>query len=122
MKLHIVIDDVVKNFATDIIVSAKEYNPDIDIDISFYECMNDSQTQVAHQAIITSDIGIITIFPDFAKKSAQATIIRVGELKRLIAEGFDDEFIDAEGKVYGDLLDYNEKHVKMFGYYLTHKL
>jgi len=117
-----VVEDAVKDYAADIIVGIKEYDADADIDINFYEAADKTQTESAHEAIITTSIGMVIVFPDFRNKSAQASIVNVGELKRLVAEGFDEDFIENKGMVYQSLLEYKEKHVKMFAYYLTHKL
>jgi len=122
MKPDLIIDEIVKDYVTDIVVAAKEYDESADIDVGFDECLNDTKTLSAHSAIITSDIGMIAVFPDFNKNSAKAAVVRIGEIKRLVAEGFDEEFIENKGIIYGDLLDYNKKHVNMFGYYLTHKI
>jgi adenosyl cobinamide kinase/adenosyl cobinamide phosphate guanylyltransferase len=89
--------DAVRDYAADIIVEAKEYDINADIDVTFYEANDSTETRSAHEAIITSEIGMVIVFPDFKKNSAQATIVNVGEMKRLVAEGFDEEFIENEG-------------------------
>jgi len=122
MELNTIANEAVKSFATDIITQATEYNTDIDIDLEFTEIHNIEETSTAYKAIITSEYGTVIVFPDFAKNNTKATILNLGEINMLRKEGFSEEFIYTKGTIYGDLLSYNKKSTKIFGYYLTHRL
>ena len=122
MKINEKVDNTVKDFTADIINVAKEYNYNSDIDVITTELTSLDKTQAARQNTVTSEIGMIIVFPDFYHNSAQATIVNIGEIKRLEAEGFDDEFIEKKGVIYQDLVTYTEENVRTLAYYLTHKI
>ena len=122
MKLNAAADKAVKDFTADIIVSAKEFNKNIDISIDYHEVHNTDITLYAHKITLTSSFGKVIVFPDFAKNNTKAAILHLGELNRLRKEGFDEEFIHTQGVIYGSLVDYNKTHIKMLGCYLTHKI
>lgn len=116
-------DDAVRDYVAEILASASAYNEykgvlDIDYDL----CINTEQTFAANSATICSDIGIVMVFPDFKHKSAQACVLNVGLMNAMEKEGYEEEYIRREGKIYSKLLQKNENNVEMFSYYLTHKL
>ena len=49
-------------------------------------------------------------------------MINLGEMRRMQMEGFEEEFIEKEGKIYGKLLPFTESNAEVFAYYLTHKI
>jgi len=122
MKHNFKVDKAVKDYANDIVNAVKQSKFDIEVDLDFAPAANIAETEEASSAIITSDIGIVVVWPDFKKNTARAAVFKVGEAKRLEQEGFDRDWIDEHGKVYGDLLPYNEKNVSILGYYLSHKI
>jgi hypothetical protein len=122
MKLNRKVDKAVKDYAHDIIDAVKQSKYNIEIDLEFSPAANLSETEEASSAIIASDIGIVVVFPDFKEKSARAAIFKVGEAERLEKEGFDRDFIEEHGEVYGALMPYNEDSVVTLGYYLSHKI
>lgn len=116
-------DDAVRDYAAEILASASAYDEYKGLlEIEYDLCINTEQTFAANSATICSDIGIVMVFPDFRQKSAQACILNVGLMNAMVKEGYDDEHIKKEGKVYGKLLQKNEDNVEMFSYFLTHKL
>ena len=46
----------------------------------------------------------------------------LGLINSMQLEGFDSDYIEKEGKIYGALLKNNSENADMFGYYLTHKI
>jgi len=122
MKLNIAVENAVKKYANDIIDTIKQEKYNVEVDLDFSPAANLNETEEASSAIIVSDLGIVVVFPDFKKCSARAAVFKVGEAKRLEKEGFDKDWIEEHGEVYGALLPYNEKNVNILGYYLTHKI
>ena len=122
MKLNKKIDQAVKDYANDIVKVVKQSKFDISVELEFSPAANIAETEEAASAIIASDLGIVVVFPDFKKKSASAAIFKVGEAHRLEQEGFDPDWIEENGKIYGALLPYNEDNVVTLGYYLSHKI
>lgn len=122
MKLNEAIVDAVKSYAGDVVESAKAYSVNSDIDVEYDEAYNEEETESATAAVITSKFGMVMIFPDFAKKNAIASIYNVGLAKWMLAEGFTEEQVNEEGKVFGAIMPYNKKNVETLGYYLTHKI
>ena len=49
-------------------------------------------------------------------------MLNLGEMRRMQLEGFDEKFIESEGKIYGDLLSFTATNAEIFAYYLTHKI
>ena len=122
MKLNTKVDQAVKDYANDIVNAVKQTKYDISIELDFATAANIAETEEASSAIIASDIGIVVVWPDFKKKSAGAAIFKVGEAERLEKEGFDPDWIEENGKVYGAIMPYNEDSVAVLGYYLSHKI
>jgi len=122
MKLNLAVENAVKKYANDIIDAIKQEKYNVEVDLDFSPAANLNETEEASSAIIASDLGIVVVFPDFKKSSARAAVFKVGEAKRLEKEGFDKDWIEEHGEVYGALLPYNEKNVNILGYYLTHKI
>jgi hypothetical protein len=122
MKHNTKVDQAVKDYANDIINVVKQSRFDIEVDLEFAPAANIGETEEACSAIIASDIGIVVVWPDFKKGSARAAVFKVGEAKRLEKEGFDRDWIDEHGQIYGALLPYDKKNVNILGYYLSHKI
>jgi len=116
------VDTAVKQYTKAIVNAAKEYKEDIDIDIDISEALNVDEDQSSTQALIKTELGVVIVLPDFKKMSAQATVVKLGIMKALKDEGFDEEFINTNGEIYGSLLIKSQKNAKVFGYYLTHKI
>jgi len=122
MKLNTKVDRAVHRYAEDIVDAVKQSKYNISVELDFSPAANITETEEASSAIIASDLGIVVVWPDFKAKSARAAIFKVGEAERLEKEGFDPDWIEENGKVYGALLPYNEDNVTILGYYLSHKI
>lgn len=122
MKINVKVDEAVKKYAEDIMENAKKMVPTINIECDYLEAQNTEMSEQANSAMITSELGIVIVFPDFNKKTASACILNLGELHRMQSEGFDEEFIETEGKIYGKSKAYNKNNVNTFAYYLSHKI
>jgi hypothetical protein len=122
MKINTKVDKAVHNYANDIVNAIKQSKFDISVELDFSPAANITETEEASSAIIASDLGIVVVWPDFVAKSARAAIFKVGEAERLEKEGFDPDWIEENGKVYGALMPYTEDNVSILGYYLSHKI
>lgn len=122
MKHNEVIVEAVKSYTEAIVEAAKKHSVDADIDVDFDDAYNAEENESATAAVITSKLGVVMVFPDFNKKGACASIYNVGLAKWMIAEGFTEEQIEQEGRVFSQVLPYSKKNVEVFGYYLTHKI
>lgn len=122
MKSNEKVIKAVEQYAETIINAIKEYRFDFEYDLDYAEAYNDSNTEQARSALITTAIGVVIVVPDFKKKAAKACVLNLGEMHRMKLEGFDEEFIEREGKIYGDLLSFTESNAEVLAYYLTHKI
>lgn len=122
MKSNEKVIKAVEQYAETIINAIKEYRYDFEYDLDYAEAFNDTNTEQARSALITTAIGVVVVVPDFKKKGAKACVLNLGEMHRMTLEGFDEEFIEREGKIYGDLLSYTESNAEVLAYYLTHKI
>lgn len=122
MKLNEAIVDAVKTYANDIVQSAKSYDNDTEVNVEYDEAYNSEETQSATAAVITSKLGVVMVFPNFYKNRAYASIYNVGLAKWMVAEGFSEEQIHQEGKVFGATMPHSKKNIETLGYYLTHKI
>lgn len=116
-------ENAVKEYVAEIMEAASsfnEYSGELDVDYDLLA--NSSETLWASSATIVSEIGVVVVFPDFKQKSAKATVLNVGLVNAMQMEGFEEDYINKEGQVYGKLLDKNRENVEMLSYYLTHKL
>lgn len=116
-------ENAVKEYVAEIMEVASSYNEySGELDVNYDLLANSSETLWASSATIVSEFGVAVVFPDFKHKTAKATVLNVGLVNAMQMEGFDEEYINKEGQVYGNLLDKNRENVEMFSYYLTHKL
>lgn len=118
-----IIDGAVKDYAFEIAEKAKSYSEyDGEVSVDFDPCYSADEKYTCSQATITSEYGVIVVFPDFKKKSARACVVNLGLINAMQMEGFDNDYIEQEGKVYGTLVPQNTETVEAFAYYLTHKI
>lgn len=122
MKSNEKVIKAVDQYAEAIVNAIKEYQFDFDYDLDYAVAYNDANTEEARSAMITTPFGVVVVVPDFKKKSAKACVLNLGEMRRLQLEGFDEEFIENEGKIYGDLLSFTTTNAEVLAYYLTRKL
>lgn len=84
---------------------------------------NTDHTLLARQFTIRTDLGAVVVLPNFIKKKpAVAAVLNLGVIRGMHAEGYTLEYIQQNGKIYGDLRSHDKKNVELFGYYLTHKI
>jgi hypothetical protein len=112
----------VEVYAEAIVNAVKVYNINAEVDIEYTQEYDKDHTMESRSAVIKTPIGMVVIFPDLRKDKARACVLKVGELNRMIQEGFSEEFIDANGEIYGDLMPFSTSNVEIFAYYLTHKI
>lgn len=122
MKFNEKTNKAVEQYAEAIIHAIKDYQYDFDYDLDYAEAYNETNTEEARSALITTSIGVVIVIPDFKKKSAKACVMNLGEMRRMQLEGFDEEFIEREGKIYGELIPFSEASAEVLAYYLTHKI
>lgn len=122
-KVSQAVEEAVKEYAMSIVEAARDYM-DIgeEIEIDFDPCNSANGKHTGSQATITSDLGVVVVFPDFKKKGAKACIVNLGLINAMQMEGFEDGYIEQEGKIYSELLPFNKDNVETFAYYLTHKI
>ena len=122
MKFNEKVTKAVEVYTETIVNSIKEQSFETEVDIDYAEAFNETNTEESRSAIVTTMLGAVVVLPDFKKKSACATVINLGEMRRMQMEGFEEEFIEKEGKIYGKLLPFTESNAEVFAYYLTHKI
>lgn len=112
----------VEAYAEAIVNAVKEYNINTEVDIEYAQEYDRDHTMESRSAVIRTPIGMVVIFPDLRKNKASACVFKIGEMNRMIQEGFSEEFIEANGEIYGDLMPFSTSNVEIFAYYLTHKI
>jgi hypothetical protein len=122
LKFDETTDTAVKTYVELIIAAAKNYKFEIDIDVDYTEAVDKAGKKAANSANIVSELGVVIVFPDFKKKSASATTYNIGLSRAMLSEGYKEEYIDKEGKVFGALMPVSQSNADIFGYFLTHKL
>jgi hypothetical protein len=120
-QFHKKIDKAVKDFADTIVAAVVKANPDIAMSHECEETTSEDGKYHASICDIQTETGYVTIFPDFAKESAKASILNRGLIRAMELEGFDDETIN-ESAVYGPLLSKTKQNVKMLTLVLTKDL
>jgi hypothetical protein len=122
MKTNTKVTEAVVQYADEIVSSVKQTKYDIEIELDYMESTSADGKQGATQAVITSELGIVVVFPDFKKKSASAATLNVGLMRAMEKEGYDQETIEKQGQVYSKLLPYSTVNAELLAYYLTHKI
>ena len=122
MKINETVIKAVETYTEAIVNAIKENSFNMDVDVDYAEAFNDKHTEEARSAMVVTKFGAVIIFPDFKKKSARAAVYNFGEVRRMELEGFTEEFIEKEGKIYGEMLPFSTTNAEVFAYYLTHKI
>jgi hypothetical protein len=122
LKFDEVTDTAVKTYVELIIAAAKNYKFEIEIDVDYNEATDRAGKKAANSANIVSELGVVIVLPDFKKKSARATTYNIGLSRAMLSEGYEEEYIDKEGKVFGALMPISQSNADIFGFFLTHKL
>jgi len=120
-ELNEQIDLVVNQYTNAILAAVKSVAPDIAL-VSDCETTT-SEDGKFHASIcdIQTELGFITIFPDFNKQSAKAAILNRGLIRAMDLEGFDENEIN-NAKVYGDLMPFTQESIDMIVLVLTEDL
>ena len=122
LKFDDTTDTAVKTYVELIIAAAKNYKFEIDIDVDYTEAVDSTGKKAANSATIVSELGVVIVFPNFKKKSASATTCNVGLSRAMLSEGYEEAYIEKEGKVFGALMPISQSNANIFGFFLTHKL
>ena len=115
-------DTAVKTYVELIIAAAKNYKFEIDIDVDYTEAVDKAGKKAANSANIVSELGVVIVFPDFKKKTATAAPYNVGLARAMEMEGYTEEYIESEGRVFGALLPITQTNAEVLAYFLTHKI
>jgi len=84
---------------------------------------NTDLSRKARSILIRSNFGAVIVFPNFKKKGvASAAVLNLGVIRGMKQEGYTADYIQENGKIYGDMKPHDAKSVQMFAYYLTHKI
>ena len=117
-------ETAVKKYVAEILAAASAFEKyKGEFDVEYDPCLSATDEKLkSNTAIITSDLGVVIIFPDFKTKTAKAAIVNLGLIKAMQAEGYDEEYIENEGSIYSTLFPLNNENVHLLSYYLTHKI
>lgn len=119
---HEVVEQAVTHYTDQIVKAVKEYDPLLEVEVDLDPCLNSDETYQANSSLITTKHGMVTVFPDFNRTSARAAVVCVGAIAQMVAEGFTEEQIQEDCKVYGQLVPPCTENYSLFGYYLSHKI
>lgn len=123
MKFNEKATQSVEQYTEAILKAVNGYSPDTESDVEMTDAFNTAETEKAGTTMITTKFGVVVVFPNFTNnKKAHACVLKIGTIRGMEAEGFDNEFIEAEGPIYGALLPHSESSVDVLAYYLTHKI
>jgi hypothetical protein len=114
--------EAVCHYAQEIVAAVKLSNFEVEVEVEYIEAVSADNKLSANSAYITTDLGVVVVFPNFKRKNAMAAILNAGLVRCMEREGYDDDYIEKNGKIYSKLLPCNKENVNMFGYYLTHKV
>lgn len=117
-------DDTAKRYAEAIRDEIYELDGSQIGNVSFSHEMvaSSDQNLKARSVMIRTNLGAVVVLPDFRKKSASAMILNLGVIRAMKQEGYTSEYIQENGKIYGDVKPFDKKNVELFAYYLTHKI
>jgi len=123
MKFNEKLTKDVEAYAEAIVAAVKEQKFDWEVDLDYAQAFNENNTEESRSALITTQLGVVIVFPDFKnKKGARACILNLGLMRNMELEGFDEAFIEKNGKIYGEMLLFTESNAEVFAYYLSHKI
>lgn len=121
LPLNEKVDSAVKNYADVILEYAKKLNPTIEVEMVDDLTTDQDNTCSASIIDIQSEYAMITIFPDFNKQSALASMLNKGLIISMDLEGFDDETI-SNSPIYSGLLPFSVDNAEIFAILLTEDL
>jgi hypothetical protein len=115
------VEEAVKQYADAIVTYISTISPDIEVEVDYNPLPNEDETLRASACDIKTEYGFVTIFPNFKKQCAKATILNIGMMRSMQIEGFDDEAI-RNAPIYGNLMAYTIENVEIFATLLTQDL
>lgn len=116
------IDQKVEKYAEGIMEMIREHAPEMEIRSSADSITSDDGSLRAQRVYIKTDFGVVVVLPDFINRSASACTINIGMVKGMSMEGFTDEQIDQEGRIFSKPVPFTKSGIEVLSYYLTHKL
>jgi len=120
-ELDVVTDKAVKDYADAIVEAITTLHPDIALISECEDVSSENKKYHASMCDIQTEMGFVTIFPDFKNKSAKAAILNRGMVSAMQLEGFDDEDIN-NAPVYSDLLPLSAESLDVITLVLTEDL
>jgi hypothetical protein len=120
-ELDKVTDDAVKEYADAIVEAIVSLNPEIAIVSECEDVNSEDEKYHASMCDIQTEMGFVTIFPDFKNKAAKAAILNRGMVSAMQIEGFEDEDIN-NAPVYSDLLPLSIESLDVITLLLTEDL
>lgn len=115
-------DQAVKKYTDKIVGFIKHSKFAGRVKVEYNEAHSTDETLRASLGVITTEHGVVNVFPNFNEKAAYACIVNLGLMQAMKKEGFEEGFILNEGKIYGTLTKYSKESVEQFGTYLTQKM
>ena len=120
--LDLEVDQKVEQFAEGIREWIISRFPDREITMRADRADSEDGERHAQRVYIKTDFGVVIVMPDFNHRSAAACTVNIGMVKGMAMEGFTDEQIDNEGRIYSTPVKFTESSIEVLGYYLTHKI
>lgn len=122
-KINQPADRAVREFCDEIVAVANRLNPDADLELS-YEYATSEDDFHSTEGVISSNFGIVMVFPDFRNDCAKAAIMNIGLIQALRKEGFEEDeiFLGDKHKIFGELVPFSSEAVQKFAYHLTHRI
>lgn len=116
------ISQKVEDFAESIMAKIRELSPDLEIRSTADTAVSNTGEASALRVYIKTDFGVVIVTPDFANRSSAAFAINLGLVRCMSMEGFTDEQIDKESKIYSDMVKFTSTGTEIMAYYLSHKI
>lgn len=114
-------DKAVRDYAEAIVEAITMLHPDIVIVSECEDAHSEDEKYHAAMCDIQTEMGFVTVFPDFKNKTAKAAILNRGMVGAMQLEGFEDEDIN-NAPVYSDLLPASPEALDILTLVLTEDL
>ena len=122
MKINKKADADVKKYVKFIQALCEKLDSDVKLEVEFTDGINAAEDTSASMASITSEYGIVIVLPDFIKSNASAFVYNTAMESYYRKEGFEDDWIEKNAKVFSKPLPFSLEHALCLSHYLTHKL
>lgn len=122
-KINQPADQAVRQFCDEIMAVANRMNSSAELELSYEYATSEDDVHSA-EGVISSDFGIVMVFPDFRNDSAKAAVMNIGLIQALRKEGFgeDEIFLSNDHKIFGELHPFSSEAVHMFANHLTRRI